>query len=93
FDTCFVDSYLPAIQNSDLLIHECTFSDELQKKAKEVRHCTSTDAANAAKLSTSKKLVLNHISAREKEEDKLLQEAKKVFTNTVVGKDLQEFEV
>ena len=88
-DTALNKNIIPFVKNSDLLISESSFSDELKSKAKEYRHLTAKQAAEIAKKSNSKKLVLTHISQRyEKHLDRILKEAKKVFKNSVLAKDL-----
>ncbi|EAR82497.1 metallo-beta-lactamase domain protein (macronuclear) [Tetrahymena thermophila SB210] len=51
-------------KNSDVFIHECTFSDDLQKNAEENNHATLSEAINSCKNSSSKMLVLTHFSQR-----------------------------
>lgn len=93
-DTSMNTKIAPFVKNSDLLICESTFSSELDEKANERKHLTSEKAAEIAKKSKSKKLILTHISQRyENNSDKILNEAKKVFKNSVVAEDLKEFEV
>ena len=82
------------VKNSDLLICEANFSSEEKVKAKEYKHLTSKQAAEIAKKSKSKKLLLTHISQRyERNPKKLLDEAKKVFKNSHLVKDLDVVEV
>ena len=51
-------------------------------------------AANIAKKAKAKKLVLTHISQRyEKDYKQLLKEAKKVFKDTLMVKDLDEMKL
>ena len=55
---------------------------------------TAEQAAGIAKKSKSKKLILTHISQRyEKNESKVLAEAKKTFKNVRLAEDLMEVEV
>lgn len=75
-------------KDSDLLIHEATYICEDEDKAKENGHSTSKDAAIIAKKSNSKKLILTHISTRYTSTDDLLNEAKEIFNNTEIAKDL-----
>ena len=81
-------------KNSDLLICESTFSKKEEKVAREYKHLTSTDAADIAKKSKSKKLILTHISQRyEHSPEIILKEAKKLFKNTFLAKDLEVVEI
>jgi ribonuclease Z len=76
-------------KNSDILIHEATFANELKEIAQEKKHSTSIDAANDAKKMNAKQLILTHISSRYQENDSiLLEEAKQIFENTILAKDL-----
>lgn len=85
---------VPFVQNSDLLIMESSFSEEIKDHAEEHLHLTFKQAGEIAKKSNSKKLVLTHISQRyEKDIDKVLKEAKNVFKNSIVAKDFDSFEV
>ena len=76
-------------KNSDILIHEATFAEKLVEIAKEKKHSTSTEAALDAKEMNAKQLILTHISTRYQEDAlELLEEAKKIFPNTILAKDL-----
>ena len=87
-DTIFFDKLIEFVENSDLLICESTFEKKLEEVAKEYMHMTSYDAAKLAKESKSKKLVLTHLSQRyEKNSEEILNEAKKIFKNTILAKD------
>jgi ribonuclease Z len=73
-------------KGSDLIIHECTFSEKMEKEAHRRRHSTSRDAAELAARAKAKTLVLTHISPRYNggEENALVQEAKKRFRGNVI---------
>ena len=92
-DTVYCDNCIKLAKDSDLLVCECTFSKELKDKAKAFKHLTSEDAANIAKKSKSKKLILTHFSQRYKDTERLVKEAKKIFKNTVDAKDFMKAEV
>jgi ribonuclease Z len=72
---------------ADLLIHEATFDDALAEKAELDGHSTPGQAALQAKRAKAKLLVLTHVSARYADSALLLEQAKKVFENTVVAED------
>lgn len=93
-DTLNNKKIVPFVKNSDLLICESSFSSDLQQKAKEHLHLTSKQAGDIAKKSKSKKLILTHLSQRyEKNMKKILNEAKEIFKNSFLVKDLDEVEV
>jgi ribonuclease Z len=88
-DTMPCESLIELGKNSDVLIHEATFSHELADIALEKKHSTSVDAANDAKKMGAKQLILTHISSRYQDDAvKLLEEAKEIFPNTVLAIDL-----
>ena len=77
---------------STILIHESTFTKEDELNAQEHAHSTSTDAAYIARESKSRELYLTHISTRYGEEygKIILDEAREIFKNTKLAKDLLE---
>ncbi len=94
FDTSLNKFIVPFVKDSDLLISESTFNSELEEKARKHNHLTAKQAAEIAKKSKSKKLVLTHISQRyEKEPKKILDDAKKIFKNSSIAKDLDVVEI
>jgi ribonuclease Z len=78
---------------ADLVIHEATFDDALAEKAEVDGHSTPSQAAEEAKRAKAKKLVLTHISARYADAELLLEQARKVFENTVVAEDFLMLEL
>lgn len=93
-DTSMNDRAVKLVENSDLLVCEASYSSEWEDKAREFHHLTSKQAAEIAKKSNSKKLILTHLSQRhEKETDKILAEAKKIFKNAILVKDFDVVEV
>lgn len=77
----------------DVLVHEATFSQSESDLAHAYNHSTNLQAAQLAKRSGAKWLLLTHISSRYLYEDvkQMEEEAKKVFKNTKVMKDFKEF--
>jgi ribonuclease Z len=80
-------------ENADLLIHEATFEDELKERAVEDGHSTPSMAAETAKEAGVKRLVLTHISARYKDANLLLRQAKKIFSDTELAEDFLKLEL
>jgi ribonuclease Z len=80
-------------RDADVLIHDCTLADELIDKAKESGHSTPTEAAKVAKEAGVRQLVLIHLSPRYADDSLLLEEARRIFPNVAVAKDLMELEV
>ena len=87
-DTGPCEDIISACKEADVIIHEATYSSELTEKALKEGHSTTVMAAETAKRCKAKMLILTHISARyEGLEDKLLEEAKRIFENTILAYD------
>jgi ribonuclease Z len=82
-------------QDADLLIHEGTFESARSKWALETGHSTVTQAAEMAQKARVKQLILTHISARydDKQAAALQAEARVVFPETIIAKDLMKIDV
>lgn len=93
-DTGMNKKIVPFVKDSDLLISESSYDEKLTNKADEHLHLTVKQAGEIAKKSSSKKLILTHISQRyDKNIKGLLAEAKKVFKNSSVAEDFDVVEV
>ncbi len=86
-DTKPFDGFAQFARDADLVVYESTFDDSLVEKASEVGHSTPSQAAAQAKAAGAKRLVLTHISARYPDAGLLLEQAKKIFPDTVVAED------
>ncbi|MFX0089199.1 MAG: MBL fold metallo-hydrolase [Candidatus Hodarchaeota archaeon] len=78
-----------------ILIHECSFPDELAQFAHEHKHSTPKDAATVAKDADVDRLVLTHWWKGEKGiERKLVQQARKIFDGKVIlARDLLSVDI
>jgi ribonuclease Z len=94
-DTLYLDSIPEQIDNSDLLICEGMFTEELRESAKEKKHLTSMQAAFLAKKGNVEKLGLIHYSPRytEYELKQLLKEASEIFPKTFLTRDGQTISI
>jgi ribonuclease Z len=92
-DTAFSKEIVKFVKDSDLLIHEATYSKNEEKLAKERKHSTAEQAAKIAKMAKVKKLVLFHISNRYKEPEILEKEARKIFKNSFLAYDGLKIEI
>lgn len=81
-DTRAFESYVESVRGVDLMYHESTFLHELLDRAIATCHSTSLEAAQVAKQVGAKKLLLGHYSARYRDLNPLLEEAKLEFHNT-----------
>lgn len=86
-DTIYCKALIKAAEGADLLIHDSTFDETQRELADERSHATAADAAKAAKESGAKQLMLFHIGGRFHDTTPLLQEAKAIFSNTLVAED------
>lgn len=84
-DTCYDESILEFIKGVNLLYHEATFMNDKLERAKETYHSTAIQAATIATKAEAGKLMIGHYSARYKDLQPLLDEAKSVFENTVLA--------
>jgi ribonuclease Z len=92
-DTRPTKSLLKLSENADLLIHEATLENELEEKAKEDGHSTPSQAAIIAKKANAKRLVLTHVSSRYKNTKNLVEQARKIFSQSSVAEDLMKIDV
>jgi ribonuclease Z len=92
-DTKPFDAFAAFAKGADLVIHDCTFDDSLFEKAAVDGHSTPSQAARQAKAAEAKQLALSHISARYPNAGLLLEQAKKVFANSVLAEDFMELEL
>jgi ribonuclease Z len=74
-------------EKADLLIHDCTFDDDLAERAATDGHSTPSQAAMMAKRARVRQLFLTHISARYKTTDILLKQAREIFPRVQVAED------
>jgi ribonuclease Z len=75
-DTRPCASVVEAARGADLLVHESTFSDDEQARAKETRHSTAREAGRVAREAGALRLILTHLSSRhDNDPGRLLNEA------------------
>ena len=86
-DTMYSEKIIPFIEGVDLLYHEATFLEQDAVRARDTYHSTAKQAAEIARKANVKQLVLGHFSARYKEPDLFLKEAKSLFPNTILADD------
>lgn len=86
-DTQYHEAVVQQIHQVDVLYHEATFMEEDKSKAMETMHSTAAQAARIARLAKVQKLVIGHFSARYKELQPVLHEAKEIFPNTYLAKE------
>lgn len=80
-------------RNAEILIHDCTLDSSHKATAFDYGHSTAADAARVARKAKAKMLLLVHVSPRYEDTRILENEAKRIFKNSIVAKDLSEYVV
>ena len=86
-DTKPCENGISLAKEADVLIHEATFEKELFESAQEMKHSTTIDAAQIAEKANTKLLIITHISSRNNDVNKLLDECTNIFKNTIIAYD------
>lgn len=92
-DTMYAPEIIPYIKGVDILYHEATFLQEDEVNAIQNAHSTAAQAATIARKAAVALLVIGHFSARYKDANLLVAEARMIFPNTVGGEDGMSIEV
>ncbi|MEW6210135.1 MAG: ribonuclease Z [Acidobacteriota bacterium] len=92
-DTRPCDAAVALGRNADLLIHEATYTEELIEEAEDFGHSTAAQAARIAERASARRLLITHFSTRYPDASPLLEEARAVFADTIMARDLTEVEV
>lgn len=94
-DTQPCDNAVLLAENADVLVHEATLDASRREKANERGHSTTVQAAELARKSHVKRLIVTHLSARYKPEDEvqLLHECRAVFNATDIAHDFEVFRI
>jgi ribonuclease Z len=92
-DTRSIEKMITFTKDADILIHDSTFSSDLEDIAYKYGHSTSLQSAKIAKKAKVKYLFLTHISPRYNDCIEMIKEAKKIFKNVIIPNDFEEFEV
>lgn len=86
-DTAPFDELASAIGPVDLLMHETTYLSENKADAMKRGHSTATDAAETARDAGAKCLLTGHYSSRIHNENLIVEEARRVFPNTMLNRE------
>jgi ribonuclease Z len=94
-DTRFCQASIDLSRDVDIVIHEATFDAGTEDLAKPYGHSTITQAAQVAKESGAKHLIVQHISARflPSHAEELRKQGLSVFPSITVAEDFAEFEL
>jgi len=92
-DTEYDESIVRYVNNCDGLYHESTFLEEHKELSITTKHSTAKQAAEIAKLSNVKLLILGHYSSRYNNINNFKIEAKSVFEHVVLAEDNKIIEI
>jgi ribonuclease Z len=94
-DTQFTERSIQLADQCTVLIHETTFGPDAIALARDRKHATMEDAARVAKEARVQTLVATHFSSRYdgRQIARIGAEARSVFENITLGRDLQEIEI
>jgi len=80
-------------KESDLLIHDSCFDESIADKARNYGHSTATEAASVARKSKARRLALFHISVMYEDPKPLLTQARRIFRNSIICKDMETIHI
>ena len=86
------DGLVEVARNADALVIEATYTDEETDMARKFGHLTAAQAARLAAEAEVRQLILTHISRRYSERQ-ILDEASRIFPDTVVANDFDSFKI
>ena len=81
------------VRGVDLLYHEATYPEDMKDLAVKTFHSTVVDAAECALEAGVGKLVIGHYSSRFSDLSIFLEQARKVFPDTVLAHELDTVEI
>jgi ribonuclease Z len=90
-DTCYDERIAIYVSGVDMLYHEATFQDDLDKQAAERYHATARQAAQIAQQSAVGRLLIGHFSSRYKDLSGFLEQAQEVFAATQIAEQGSTF--
>jgi len=92
-DTTVDGSYTQFVRGVDLLLHECTFMNELKEMAEEAKHSYAQSVGELAKEAQVGRLILCHLDPWLNDyQQKILEQVQAVFEPVELARDLKEVE-
>jgi ribonuclease Z len=91
-DCARTDNLHRAVAGADALVSEATYLEHEDELARRFGHLTAARAARLAAETGVRQLILTHISRRYREKE-VLAEARSIFPNTVVARDLEMYQI
>ena len=87
-DTRYIPKLHELVKGVSALYHESTYGSDNAERARKYWHSTASEAARVAHDAGVGKLILGHYSARYDSEDALLEEARRIFPDTVLAEEM-----
>jgi ribonuclease Z len=87
-----IDDLVEPACGADALVIEATYTSLEADVAREFGHLTARQAAELARTAGVRHLILHHLSRRYREQE-ILDEARPIFAETVVARDLDHYQV
>lgn len=84
-DTAYKPSLTDYVAGADCMLHDSTYAEDRRVQAAERGHSTARQAAAMAANAGVGKLLLTHFSSAYRNENVLLDEAREIFPDTVLG--------
>lgn len=92
-DTRYIPDLHNILKDVTMIYHESTYADDYIDRAKLYYHSTARQAAQVAKDSCAKTLLLGHYSKRYPNEEQILKEAQEIFANCILSAEGKVFDV
>ncbi len=92
-DTRPMESMVDFASGADVFIHDTSTDSSYEPKVNEFGHCSSRQAAEIARKASVKSFFLFHYSPRIDDPEVLLKEAKEIFPDSRLSRELMEVEV
>lgn len=92
-DTHYFSRLSSFVKGVTMLYHEATFDKSLNELADVTGHSTTEDAARVALEAGAKKLVIGHYSARYRDVNFLVEEARQIFPETCPAIDGNTYDI
>lgn len=90
-DSKIKPTLLDQLKGVDLMYHEATFTSDMEARAEQTYHSTARQAAQLGKDAEVGRLLLGHFSARYRELDPILEEARQVYARAELAIEGQRF--
>ncbi len=92
-DTLYLPHLAKALEGTDLIYHESTFTQAYEDKARRSMHTTAAQAATLAREARAGTLLLGHFSGRYPDLKPFLEEARAIFPRTLLAEEGKKYAV